>query len=138
MAGATTSVRDNRKASPFVAVIDDDESVSRSIKRLLRSIGINAESFVSGEEFLGLLAALPSYRPGCVILDVQMPGMNGLEVQRVVAHMAMPVIFITAHDDYAVRERALACGAIAFLRKPFNDDIFVRAVRAALDPPAPA
>src|SRR3954469_21270815 len=104
------SVSSKPASEPFVAVVDDDESVGRSIKRLLRSIGIQAEAFASGDQLLQLLSSMPSYRPGCVILDVQMPGMNGLEVQRRLSGTGLPVIFITAHDDYAVRERALAKG----------------------------
>jgi FixJ family two-component response regulator len=120
------------KAAPFVVVVDDDESVSRAIKRLLRSIGVAAESFASGDVFLEALTSMPSYRPACVVLDVQMPGMNGLEVQRRLAGYGVPVIFITAYDEIGVREQALAGGALAFLRKPFGDEIFVKTVRAAI------
>lgn len=121
------------KLKPFVVVVDDDESVSRAIRRLLRSIGIASETFASGDAFLEVLSSMPSYRPDCVILDVQMPGLNGLEVQQRLAGSGMPVIFITAHDDIGVREQALAAGAVAYLRKPFNDELFVRMVRAALE-----
>ncbi|KAE8754833.1 MULTISPECIES: response regulator transcription factor [Paraburkholderia] len=121
------------KLKPFVVVVDDDESVSRAIKRLLRSIGIAAETFASGDAFLEVLSSMPSYHPDCVILDVQMPGLNGLEVQRRLAGTGIPVIFITAHDDIGVREHALAAGAVAYLRKPFNDELFVKTVRAALE-----
>ncbi|MGF6754961.1 response regulator transcription factor [Paraburkholderia sp. GAS42] len=121
------------KAKPFVVVVDDDDSVSRAIKRLLRSIGIVAETFASGDRFLEVLSSMPSYRPDCVILDVQMPGINGLEVQRRLSGSGIPVIFITAHDDIGVREQALSAGALAYLRKPFNDELFVKTVRAALD-----
>jgi FixJ family two-component response regulator len=117
---------------PFVAVVDDDESVGRSTRRLLRSVGIDAEAFLSGVEFLQLLASMPSYHPSWVVLDVQMPGLSGLEVQQRLAHTQLPVIFITAHDDVSVREKALAAGGFAFLRKPFNDEIFIKAVRAAM------
>src|ERR1700761_2336787 len=113
-------------ANQFVAVVDDDDSVCRAIKRLLHSEGIRAETFYSGDEFLNELAAIPSYRPACVILDVQMPGSNGLEVQRQVAQMGVPVIVITAYDDLAVRQAALAAGAAAYLRKPFNSAILFK------------
>ncbi|MFM0391951.1 response regulator transcription factor [Paraburkholderia phytofirmans] len=126
------------KIKPFVVVVDDDESVSRAIKRLLRSIGIASETFASGDAFLDVLASLPSYQPDCAILDVQMPGLNGLEVQQRLLGRAIPVIFITAHDDIGVREHALAGGAVAYLRKPFDDELFVRTVRAALDGVPPA
>ncbi|MFM0557918.1 response regulator [Paraburkholderia sediminicola] len=121
------------KLKPFVVIVDDDESVSRAIKRLLRSIGIAAETFASGDAFLDVLSSMPSYRPDCVILDVQMPGLNGLEVQLRLSGSGIPVIFITAHDDIGVREHALAAGAVAYLRKPFNDELFVKTVRAALE-----
>ncbi|WGS45519.1 response regulator [Burkholderia sp. JSH-S8] len=117
---------------PFVAVVDDDESVGRAIKRLLRSVGIGADTFSSGDDFLDTLASMPSYRPACVILDIQMPGLNGLEVQRRLDGTGMPVIVITAYDDVAVREQALAAGAIAYVRKPFNDALLIKTVCAAL------
>ena len=96
------------------------------------SAGIESESFSSGDRFLELRAGMPSYRPDCVILDVQMPGLNGLEVQKRLAGSGLPIIFITAHEDSGVRVQALAAGAVAFLRKPFNGEILIKAVRAAL------
>jgi FixJ family two-component response regulator len=120
---------------PFVVVVDDDESVSRATRRLLRSIGVRADTFSSGNQFLEVLASIPSYHPDCVILDVQMPGLNGLEVQQRLAGSGIQVVFITAHDDGAVRERALANGAVGYLRKPFDDQLFVRTVRSALNRP---
>jgi FixJ family two-component response regulator len=117
---------------PFVVVVDDDASVGRAIKRLLRAVGIAADTFTSGDDFLDTLSSMPSYRPDCVILDVQMPGSNGLEVQRRLAGYAMSVVFITAHDDVGVREQALAAGAVAYLRKPFNDALLIRTVCVAL------
>ncbi|OMG75213.1 response regulator transcription factor [Burkholderia ubonensis] len=116
----------------FVAIVDDDESVGRAIKRLLRSVGIRADTFQSGDDFLDTLASMPSYRPACVILDIQMPGLNGLEVQRRLHGTGVPVIVITAYDDVAVREQALAAGAIAYVRKPFNDALLIKTVCIAL------
>ncbi|CAB3799237.1 response regulator transcription factor [Pararobbsia alpina] len=121
------------KPKRFVVVVDDDESVSRAIKRLLRSIGIAAETFASGDVFLDVLSSMPSYRPDFIILDVQMPGLNGLEVQRRLSGSGTPVIFITAHDDIGVREQALAGGAVAFLQKPFDDELFIKTIRTALE-----
>lgn len=114
--------------------MDDDESVCRAIKRLVRSLGMNGETFASGRQFIDLLEAMPSFHADCVILDVQMPGMNGLEVQErlTMSGSRLPVIFITAHDEAGVRERALAAGAVAFLRKPFDDELFAKTLRAAL------
>jgi FixJ family two-component response regulator len=124
--------------NPIVAVVDDDESVCRAIKRLLRSAGIEAETFSSGDEFLNTLSAIPSYRPACVILDIQMPGTGGLDVQRQLAPLGLPVIMITAHDELAVRQAALASGAAAYLRKPFDAAILIKAVEMAMNgPPRP-
>jgi FixJ family two-component response regulator len=80
---------------------------------------------------------MPSFDVDCVVLDVQMPGLNGLEVQRrlVAGGKRLPIIFITAHDEPGVRERALGMGALAFIRKPFDDELFVRTLRAALTLP---
>src|SRR5216684_5728460 len=120
------------QVKPFVAVVDDDESVSRAIKRLLRSTGLASDTFKTGDDFLDMFESIPSYRPACIVLDVQMPGLNGLEVQQRLAGSGIPVIFITAHDDAVVREQALAAGAAGYLRKPFNDEILIKAVRSAI------
>ncbi|AOB32248.1 histidine kinase [Bordetella sp. H567] len=122
------------KATPVVAVVDDDESVNRAIKRLLRSAGMAADTFGSGDDFLDMFHSTPSYRPACVVLDLQMPGLNGLGVQKRLAGSGIPVIFITAHDEPGVREQALAAGAVAYLRKPFNDEVLIDAVSKAMDP----
>jgi len=120
------------KVKPFVAIVDDDESVSRAIKRLLRSTGLASDTFKTGDDFLDMFDSIPSYRPACIVLDIQMPGLNGLEVQRRLTGSGIPIIFITAHDELGVREQALAVGAAAYLRKPFNDDIFIKAVSTAI------
>jgi FixJ family two-component response regulator len=121
-------------AKPLIAIVDDDKSVCRALKRLVRSLGMDGETFASGQEFLDLVEAMPSFHPDCVVLDVQMPGLNGLEVQKRLAINGnpLPVIFITAHDDAVPRERALAAGAVAFVRKPFNDELFMKTLNAAL------
>jgi FixJ family two-component response regulator len=122
------------KANPLIAIVDDDESVCRALKRLFRSLGMTAETYSSSVEFVDLVEALPSFQPDCVVLDIQMPGMNGIEVQTRIrsARGAIPVIFITAHDDGVVRAQALAGGAVAFLRKPFTDALLIRTMDAAL------
>jgi FixJ family two-component response regulator len=116
------------KTKPAIAIVDDDASVCRAISRLLRSLGMNADTFTSGREFIEQIETMPSFHPDCVVLDVQMPGMNGLEVQEflVRSENPLPVIFITAHDEIGVRERALQAGAVAFLHKPFNDEMFTK------------
>jgi FixJ family two-component response regulator len=115
-----------------IAIVDDDASVCRALKRLVRSLGMEAETFASGREMLELMRVMPTFKPDCVVLDVQMPDIGGLELQRRLAPSGLPVIFITAHDDVGVRESALAAGAVAFMRKPFQDEILIRTLRAAV------
>lgn len=108
--------------SPRISIVDDDESLRESIKSLLRSVGFHADSFGSAEEFL------ESGNPptaACLILDVRMPGMGGLELQQRLATSGqrIPIIFMTAHaSDGEARTRALQSGAIGFLLKPFKED----------------
>jgi FixJ family two-component response regulator len=122
------------KTNPTIAIVDDDASVCRAISRLLRSLGMNADTFTSGREFIERIEMMPSFLPDCVVLDVQMPEMNGLEVQELLVRSenALPVIFITAHDEIGVRERALQAGAVAFLRKPFNDELLIKILDEAI------
>jgi len=104
------------------------------MERLVRSLGLAAETYISGENFLEQLESSAAARPDCVILDVQMPGLDGIEVQQRIRrlHRTMPVIFITAHDDRAARNRAIAEGAVAVLRKPCNDALIMRTLQTAL------
>ena len=124
---------------PIIAIIDDDESVCRAIKRLVCSFGMEAETFSSGHSFLDLIEAMPSRKFDCVVLDVQMPGLNGLEVQDRLKKngCCFPVIFITAHDQAGAREQALTAGALAFVRKPFDDELLIKTLRAAFESGAP-
>ncbi|MFG0305740.1 MAG: response regulator transcription factor [Phycisphaerales bacterium JB040] len=121
-------------SSPVIAVVDDDASVCRALARLVRSLGMTASTFASGDDFLSALVGMPAFSPDCVILDVQMPGSNGIAVQARLRERipAPPVVFITAHDAAEVREQALAAGAIAYLRKPISDDLLVRTLDQAL------
>src|SRR5262249_17124423 len=95
---------------------------------------MTAETYSSSLEFVDLIEALPSFQPECVVLDIQMPGLNGIEVQTRIRRTrgAIPVIFITAHDDAVARERAMSGGAVAFLRKPFTDTLLILTLDAAL------
>jgi FixJ family two-component response regulator len=122
------------KSKPLIAIVDDDESVCRAVRRLVRSLTMDAETFSSGQQLLDLLDAMPLFQPDCLIVDVQMPGMNGFDVQDrlTVAGSTIPVIFITAHDQVGVREKALATGAVAFLRKPFGDELLIKTLHEAL------
>ena len=123
-----------RKSKPFIVIVDDDESVCRSTTRLVRSLGMETATFASGQEFIDYIEAMPSERFECVILDVQMPGLNGLDVQERLKRLGnrFPIIFITAHDEANVRERALAAGALAFLRKPFDAELLEKTLHAAV------
>lgn len=121
-------------AKPRIVIVDDDESVCRAIKRLVRSLGMDADTFTSGQEFIAAFEATPSLDVDCVVLDIQMPGMNGMAVNEHLAGLnsRLPVIFITAYDERGARERALGAGAVAFLRKPFNDELLMDTLRIAL------
>jgi FixJ family two-component response regulator len=123
------------KTRPNIAIVDDDESVCRAVGRLLHSLGMETDTFTSGDEFIKHIETVRSFHPDCVVLDVQMPGMNGLEVQELLVRREnpLPIIFITAYDEGSIRERALQAGAVAFLRKPFNDEVFVKTLTEALN-----
>ena len=115
----------------LVSVVDDDESVRESLPDLIRECGFEACAFSSAKEFL---ASDCVNRTGCLILDVAMPNVTGLDLQRElqVQGRKIPVIFITAHKDEAVRMRALEQGAVGFLLKPFSDIALLSAIEAAL------
>jgi FixJ family two-component response regulator len=114
-----------------IAVVDDDESIREAIQSLLRSVGLRAEVFASAEDFC---RAGPPQATACLIVDVRMPGMSGLELQQrlTTANHSIPTIFITAHGSEETRERALRAGAVGFLDKPFSDEVLLRAIEAAL------
>jgi FixJ family two-component response regulator len=119
-------------AKQIIAIVDDDESIRRAIKRSLRAVGMEAETFPNSEEFLARLSSTTPYRPACVVVDYQMPEINGLELMGRLAPSRVPVVFITANVDPDVREKALASGAVAYLQKPFNVASLVEAVEMAL------
>jgi FixJ family two-component response regulator len=116
---------------PIVSVIDDDMSVRDATNRLVRSLGYAARSFASAEEFLRSAGANDT---SCVIADVQMPGMSGIELQTALAARGrrVPIIFITAYPDEAIRARALAAGATCFLAKPFDGATLISCLETAL------
>jgi FixJ family two-component response regulator len=118
--------------SPLIYVVDDDPPVAIALRRLLYSWGMQVRTFASGEEFLAALSR--SHDADCSVIDVQMPGMSGLEVQERMkrAGMDVPVIFITAHEEEGIKENALRAGAVGFLRKPFTDETLVGLIRTAL------
>ncbi len=95
---------------------------------------MEASAFTSGQQFIDVVKGMPWLRVECVVLDVQMPKLTGLEVHERLAKSgnAIPAIFITAHDELGVREKAMAAGAVAFLRKPFDDELFIKTLREAI------
>ena len=118
-------------APGIVYVVDDDASVREALSSLLRSMGLEVQAFGSAEEFL---VEPVSERPACMVLDVRLPGLSGLELQRALSQRdrTVPIIFITGHGDVPMSVRAMKAGAVEFLQKPFSDDELVGAIRAAL------
>ena len=118
--------------TPIVFVVDDDVSVRESLESLIRCEGLQPETFASAQEFLDYPRVLI---PNCLVLDVSLPGLNGLDLQRIVAgeRTDMPIIFITGHGDVPMTVQAMKAGAVEFLTKPFNDHVLLTAIRAALE-----
>jgi FixJ family two-component response regulator len=119
-------------AIPLICVVDDDHSVRESLSSLIRSVGLAVKVFGSAEEFV---ASDDLGKADCLILDVRMPGMGGLELQRRLAlsHPHLPVVFITAHgSDEELRERALKDGAVDYLSKPLSEETVLGAIQTAL------
>ncbi|HXB23079.1 MAG TPA: response regulator [Candidatus Solibacter sp.] len=116
----------------LVAIVDDDDSIRSALQGLLKVVGLPARAFASAEEFL---QSGQQNLTACLIADIRMPGMSGLELQaRLNAEQCkIPTIFITAHGDAKMRMQALRAGAVEFLAKPFDDEALLESVRAALD-----
>lgn len=126
-------MNDERSAPhPTVYIVDDDASVRRGLSNLVRSVGLQAEVFASASEFL---AAKRSDAPACLILDVRLPGLSGLDFQAELtkARNQIPIIFITGHGDIPMTVKAMKAGAIEFLTKPFRDQDLLDAIRVALE-----
>jgi FixJ family two-component response regulator len=115
----------------MIAIVDDDESVRRALQGLMKAVGFAAEGFSSAEEFLN---SGQQHHAACLIADIRMPGMSGLDLQARLncEHIRIPTIFITAHGDTNMRMQALRAGAVEFLAKPFSDDVLLEHVRAAM------
>jgi len=118
-------------AEPVVFVVDDDKAIRQSLKWLIESVGLKVETYATADEFMN------SYYPGragCLLLDVRMPGMSGLELQEHFArnHIHIPIIIITGHGDVPMAVRAMKAGAIDFIEKPFNDELLLESIRGAL------
>jgi len=119
-------------ATPIVFVVDDDISVRESLELLIRSEGWEPETFALAQEFLARPRALV---PSCLVLDVSLPGLNGLELQKRVAieRTDVPIIFITGYGDVPMTVQAMKAGAVEFLTKPFSDDVLLNAIRNAIE-----
>jgi FixJ family two-component response regulator len=121
----------NQGKTKLVAIVDDDDSMRSALQGLLKAAGLPAQAFASGEEFL---QSGQQHQAACLIADIRMPGMSGLELQAKLnaERCRIPTIFITAHGDEKMRMQALRAGAVEFLSKPFDDEILLESVRAAL------
>ena len=122
----------NTKGPALISIVDDDESIRKGLGRLFRSVGFDVDGFASAEEFLN---SGDLQRSSCLILDLRMPGMGGLELQSrlVASNCRIPVIFLTAHSDEQARAQALKAGAIDLVSKPFNEESLIRDVNKAVD-----
>src|SRR6266849_7480843 len=123
---------DTRTRTKLVAIVDDDDSMRSALQGLLKAVGLPAQAFASGEEFL---KCDQRDEIACLIADIRMPGMSGLELQAQLNadRCRMPIIFSTAHGDEKIRMQALRAGAVEFMAKPFNDEALLDSVRAALE-----
>jgi len=121
-----------QKKTKLVVVVDDDDSIRSAVQDLLDAVGLPARAFESAEEFL---RSGKQQETACLIADIRMPGMSGLELQAHLnaEHCRIPIIFITAHGDEKMRMQALRAGAVEFMAKPFNDEALLESVRAALE-----
>ncbi len=117
--------------TPVISVVDDDESLRRSLGNFLGSVGLRVETFASAEQFL---RSARRESTGCLVLDLRMAGMSGLDLLRqlAVADLRVPAVILTAHGDEEMRRRCLAAGAVAFLDKPFHSDALLDAIQTAL------
>src|SRR5438270_4652589 len=122
----------NQGKTKLVAIVEDDNSMRSAVQGLMKMQGFPARAYASGEEFLN---SGQQHQTACLIADIRMPGMSGLELQAKLnaGHCRIPTIFITAHGDARMRMQALRAGAVEFLAKPFDDEVLLESVRAALE-----
>ncbi len=120
------------RTMPLISIVDDDLSVCRALRRLVQSAGYTVETFASAREFLD---SSPSGRTACLVLDVHLGGMSGFELsdRLAVDRAAIPIVFITAHDDALTRERARRASVAAYLPKPFDEQALLDAIRSAVE-----
>jgi FixJ family two-component response regulator len=122
----------NQSTAKSVAIVDDDDSMRNALGGLLKAVGFQAKAFASAEEFL---KSGQQHQTSCLIADIRMPGMSGLELQAQLnaERCRIPIIFITAHGDAKMRLQALRAGAVEFLSKPFDEEVLLESVRSALE-----
>jgi len=121
-----------KEPASMVFVVDDDESVRKALKRLIKSVGLNVETFATAQEFL----FREKYEgPSCLVLDVRMPGLSGLDLQQELtkADLTLPIIFITGHGNVPMSVRAMKAGAVDFLEKPFEDQVLLDLIQHAIE-----
>ena len=125
-------MRESRQPDAIVAIVDDDPSVRRSLQRLIRSAGWNSESFASAQEFL---ARSSPETPRCLVLDLQLPGLSGLDLQKRMAEIGLeiPIIFLTGHGNIPASVQAMKAGAVEFLTKPFDEQDLLQAIQEAIE-----
>jgi FixJ family two-component response regulator len=121
-----------QEKNKLIAIVDDDDLMRSAVHGLLKSVGLPAQAFASAEEFL---QSGQQHQTACLIADIRMPGMSGLELQAKLNadRCRIPTIFITAHGDTKMRVQALRAGAVEFLSKPFDDEVLLENIRAALE-----
>lgn len=121
------------KPIPMITIVDDDASVARALRRLILSAGYLVETFASAREFL---ESMPSTRTACLVLDIYLEGMNGFELQEQMVRdrLAIPIIFMTAHDDAATRERIKRAGMVGYMVKPFDGQVLLDAILGVAGP----
>jgi FixJ family two-component response regulator len=121
-----------RKPEAVIAIVDDDPSVQRGLQRLIRSVGWKAETFASAQEFLARSRAAA---PNCVLLDLQLPGLSGLELQKRMGEVGLeiPIVFLTGHGDIPASVRAMKAGAVQFLTKPVDEQELLQAIEEAVE-----
>jgi FixJ family two-component response regulator len=126
---ATMAIQTEAK---IVAIVDDDDLIRSALQGMLKSVGLPSQAFASADEFL---KSGQQQQTACLIADIRMPGLSGLELQVKLnaEHCKIPTIFITAHGDTKMRMQALRAGAVEFLAKPFDDEVLIESVRAALE-----
>ncbi len=123
---------DSRESGPVIAIVDDDPSVREGLTGLIRAAGWKAEAFASAQEFLDRLAP---EAPSCLVLDLQMPGLSGLDLQKRMAEVGLeiPIVFLTAHGNIPASVKAIKAGAVEFLTKPFDEQELLQAIAEAIE-----